>query len=139
MGYRSDVAYTIRFVSDHDEKNKQSFYTFLAEAKARAATAPCFMEGEWHGWGEEFQVDEKRLRINFAADDVKWYPSYPDVRCHEALLDLADEWANDEDNNSRIAYRFVRIGENDDDIERRENGDADLGWLQIVRSIERDW
>ena len=48
MGYRSEVAYTIRFTSD-DERAKQSFFTFLAEAKARAATAGCFTEeqGRW--------------------------------------------------------------------------------------------
>lgn len=130
MGYRSDVAYTIRFVSDHDEKNKQSFYTFLAEAKSKAATAPCF---------NEVEVDEVRLRINFSADDVKWYPSYPDVACHEALLDLADEWANDESNNSEIAYRFVRIGEEPEDIESKTNGDASWDWVNVHRAIERDW
>ena len=130
MGYRSDVAYTIRFVSDHDEKNKQSFYTFLAEAKSKAATAHCFTEVE---------VDEVRLRINFAVDDVKWYPSYPDVACHEALLDLADEWANDESNNSEVAYRFVRIGEEPEDIETKTGGDASWDWVNVHRSIERDW
>ena len=35
MGYRSDVAYTIRFNSEDDELNKQSFFTFLAEAKTK--------------------------------------------------------------------------------------------------------
>jgi hypothetical protein len=137
MGYRSDVAYTIRFTSDHDENNKQSFFTFLAEAKSKAATAACFTEetGQW----SEFEVDEKRLRINFAADDVKWYESYPDVQCHEALLDLAAEWVNDEDNNSGIAYKFVRIGEDDDDIEQKEGGDVDWDWLQVERTIRQDW
>jgi hypothetical protein len=135
MGYRSDVAYTIRFTADHDEKNKQSFYTFLAEAKARAATARCFGDG----WRADVEIDETRLRINFAADDVKWYPTYLDVRCHEALIDLADEWANDESNNSEIAYRFVRIGEEPEDIEVRANGNADFDWVNVVRAIERDW
>jgi hypothetical protein len=135
MGYRSDVAYTIRFTSDHDEKNKQSFFTFLAEAKARAATAACFLEREW----VEFVVDEARFRINFACDDVKWYESYPDVACHEALIALANEWVNDEDNNSGIAYKFVRIGEDDDDIEQKEGGDADWDWVQVERTIRRDW
>ena len=55
MGYRSDVAYTIRFVSDHDENNKQSFYTFIAEAKAKAATAPCFSE-EQKNWGRDGEI-----------------------------------------------------------------------------------
>ena len=135
MGYRSDVAYTIRFVSDDDTKNRQSFYTFLAEAKSKAATAPCFGDDHW----AEVEIDETRLRINFAADDVKWYPSYPSVACHEALIDLADEWANDESNNSDIAYRFVRIGEEQEDIETKTNGSASWDWVNVVRAIERDW
>jgi hypothetical protein len=144
MGYRSDVAYTIRFNSDHDEKNKQSFYTFLAEAKARAATAPCFSHGEgfWGGNSDGgFEVDEARYRINFSAQDVKWYTDYPDVKCHEALIELADEWASDSngENVSGIAYSFVRIGEESNDIEEKNGGDYDWGWLQVSRSIERDW
>ena len=135
MGYRSDVAYTIRFNSDHDENNKQSFFTFLAEAKAKAATAACFLEREW----VEFVVDEARFRINFAADGVKWYESYVDVQCHMALLDLAAEWANDEDNNSGIGFMFVRIGEENDDVEQKYGGEYDHGWLDVHRSISRDW
>jgi hypothetical protein len=135
MGYRSDVAYTIRFNSDHDENNKQSFFTFLAEAKAKAATAACFLEREW----VEFVVDEARFRINFAVDGVKWYESYEDVKCHEALLDLAAEWANDEDNNSGIGFMFVRVGEENDDVEQRYGGEYDHGWLDVHRSISRDW
>lgn len=134
MGYRSDVAYTIRFTSD-DTRAKQSFYTFIAEAKAKAATAPCFNESEW----AEFEVDEGRFRINFSADTVKWYPDYPDVKCHEALIELAAEWANDEDNHSEIAYSFVRIGEEADDIEEKSGGDYDFDWVQVNRSISRDW
>lgn len=139
MGYRSEVAYTIRFTSD-DERAKQSFYTFIAEAKARAATAGCFTEeqGRW-GSGDGFEVDEKRYRINFSAQDVKWYESYPDVMWHEALIELAAEWANDEDNHSEIAYAFVRIGEETEDIEEKNGGDYDYSWVQVNRSIERDW
>jgi len=136
MGYRSDVAYTIRFVSDDDTKNKQSFYTFLAEAKSNAATSPCFGDDHW----ADVEIDETRLRINFAADNVKWYPSYPSVACHEALIDLADEWANDESNNSEIAYRFVRVGEEVEDVESKTNGNAATwDWVNVVRAIERDW
>jgi len=139
MGYRSEVAYTIRFTTD-DERAKQSFYTFIAEAKAKAATAPCFNEEQknWSG-GNGFIVDEGRYRINFSAEDVKWYPDYNDVKCHDALIELADEWANDEDNHSEIAYMFLRIGEEYDDIEHKEGGSYDLNWLDMSRSIERDW
>ena len=136
MGYRSDVAYTIRFVGEDAEKNKGSFYTFLAEAKANAATAPCFNEIE-RGWAE-FEVDEKKYHINFSTDDVKWYESYADVQCHEALLSLASEWAEGE-NPSDIAYRFVRIGEEPEDVEERQGGEYETWWVQVSRSISRDW
>ena len=134
MGYRSDVAYTIRFVSDDDTKNRQSFYTFLAEAKSKAAIAGCF-NAHWN----EVEVDEVRLRINFTADNVKWYEDYADVQCHEALINLANEWVNDEFNNSEIAYRFVRVGEEPEDVETKTGGDAGWGWVNVARSIERDW
>jgi hypothetical protein len=137
MGYRSDVAYTIRFVHDDDTNNKQSFYTFLAEAKANAATAACFSEEE-RQWSE-FEVDEAKFRINFHADDVKWYESYADVQCHEALLSLAKEWDEDEDNHSEIAYMFIRVGEQMDDIEEKCGGDYDWDWVKVHRSISRDW
>jgi hypothetical protein len=135
MGYRSDVAYTIRFVHEDDTNNKQSFYTFLAEAKVNAATAACFNELGW----AEFQIDEARYRINFACDDVKWYETYADVQCHEALINLAREWDEDADNHSNIAYVFVRIGEENDDIEVKENAASDHEWLQVHRTISRDW
>ena len=135
MGYRSDVAYTIRFVHEDDTNNKQSFYTFLAESKVNAATAACFHELGW----AEFEIDEARYRINFSCDDVKWYENYPDVACHEALISLAKDWDEDTDNHSCIAYLFVRIGENYDDIETRENDASDPDWLQVNRSISRDW
>jgi hypothetical protein len=134
MGYRSDVAYTIRFVSDDDTKNRQSFYTFLAEAKSKAAIAGCF-NAHWN----EVEVDEVRLRINFTADNVKWYEDYADVQCHEALINLANEWVNDELNNSEIAYKFVRVGEEVEDVESRTGGTAEWDWVHVGRSIERDW
>jgi hypothetical protein len=134
MGYRSDVAYTIRFVHEDDTNNKQSFYTFLAEAKAKAATAACFNELGW----AEFEIDEARYRINFSCEDVKWYESFPDVQCHEALLSLANEWDEDEDNNSGIAFQFVRIGEETDDIQDNRSESAD-DWIYVERTISRDW
>ena len=138
MGYRSDVAYTIRFTSD-DTRAKQSFYTFLAEAKAKAATAKCFTEEGWNWNAGGFEVDEGRFRINFSADNVKWYTDYEDVKCHEALLDLAAEWANDEDNHSEIADMLARIGEEVEGIEEKCGGDYDWDWAQVHRSVSRDW
>ena len=137
MGYRSDVAYTIRFVHEDDTNNKQSFYTFLAEAKANAATALCFTTPNVPSW--VFEVDEGQYQINFHADHVKWYDSCADVQCHEALLSLASEWDEDEDNHAHIGYAFVRIGEESDDIVEKLSESADWGWVSVGRSISRDW
>ena len=137
MGYRSDVAYTIRFVHEDDTNNKQSFYTFLAEAKANAATALCFTTPDTPSW--VFEVDEEQYRINFYADHVKWYESFSDVQAHEALLSLANEWDEDEDNHAHIGYAFVRIGEESDDIVEKLSESADWSWVSVGRSIERDW
>lgn len=137
MGYRSDVAYTIRFVHEDDTNNKQSFYTFIAEAKSKAAAALCFTTPNTPSW--VFEVNEEHYQINFYADHVKWYESFSDVQAHEALLALASEWDNDEDNHAHIGYAFVRIGEESNDIEERLSESADWGWVSVGRSIERDW
>jgi hypothetical protein len=104
MGYRSVVAYTIRFipvVREHEginlavaeERASGSFFTFLAEAKSKETTALCFSEQE----DEVFKVLEDKLEIRFFAEEVKWYPDYPDVKCHECLMGLAREWADEND------------------------------------------
>jgi len=145
MGYRSAVAYTIRFVTTEDdfkEQNridaKRSFYTFLAEAKANDETALCFDETEpvnVKDRGEGFYIDEENMRIDFLAWHVKWYSGYKDADCHEALFSLANDWADD---NDYIGGVKVRIGEELDDNESDVIGTGDNEWLDIGRSIIRD-
>ena len=137
MGYRSDVAYTIRFVHEDDTNNKQSFYTFLAEAKSKAATAACFTTPNTPSW--VFVIDEAKFRINFHAECVKWYESFPEVQAHQALFALATEWDNDEDTHAHVGCAFVRIGEEADDIEETMSTSAEWDWVNVSRSIERDW
>jgi hypothetical protein len=73
MGYRSDVAYTIRFVDDHDTNNEQSFYTFLLEAKANPKCQIALSEVE---------INHKKQEFNFVAISVKWYENFPEVISH---------------------------------------------------------
>jgi hypothetical protein len=133
MGYRSDVAYTIRFTSDHDTNNLQSFYTFLAEAKTDPRCAIALSEVE---------VDEKRQRFTFSDNSVKWYESYPDVMSHAALFELAREWAQQMEEgklNCTIGAMFLRVGEDTNDIEENVAGDYDHEWINVSRSINTDW
>ena len=147
MGYRSAVAYTIRFecnkidATDEDrEQCKDSFYTFLAEAKANTKTALCFSEkqpiNEHSPSGEGFYVDEENMRIKFFANYVKWYPDYDDVKCHEALMDLSRDW---EEDNDYIGGAYARIGEESEDIEENWWGTGDSDWICVSRQIYADW
>jgi hypothetical protein len=138
MGYRSTVAYTIRFIAKHspdtddieeERKAKASFYTFIAEAKAKETTAGAFTD-------EDLKVDEEKLAIYFYAGDVKWYEDYPDVACHECLMGLAREWA---DENDCIGGAFARIGEELDDTIEEVWGEGEYDWVNIYRTMHCDW
>lgn len=138
MGYRSIVAYTIRFTaqsngvdSPTDEELKQckaSFYTFLAEAKSK-------FSGVFDDEG--VVVDEGNLAINFLAEDVKWYEDYEDVKAHTALYELSQSWAEDE--NKHIGGIFMRIGEEIDDVVQEAWGEHDWDWMSMSRQIVVDW
>ena len=132
MGYRSDVAYTIRFVGADDTLAKQSFYTFLAEAKSKPETALCFEEDD-----EVFQVVEDAFTINFHVDAVKWYTQYEEVKCHEELIKLAMEYVDN--GNDSIGYVLARIGEETDDIDWTYGGHGDSDWICVARQLVMDW
>jgi hypothetical protein len=142
MGYRSTVAYTIRFETpsydkpeerEDPEEAKRSFYLFLAEAKAKEATAFCFSDTDC------LEVLEDKLEIRFFAEGVKWYESYPDVACHEALIELSKSWAGDDTSNPYIGGAFARVGEDINDIIEEVWGQGEYGWVGVNRSVYVDW
>lgn len=143
MGYRSDVAYTIRFTTE------EAYRLFILEAKAKELGA-CFSndDSQW----EEAECDDKKWQINFSVQHVKWYESYPDVAMHEKLLALADEWIDSDHHVSikdgepnveltphRIGYVFARVGEDSNDVEERVRGNGEYEWLSVSRQIMGDW
>jgi len=133
MGYRSDVAYTIRFVDDHDTNNEQSFYTFLLEAKANPNCQIALAE---------VKINHKEKAFYFTANDVKWYDNYPEVMSHMALVGLAEDWVsqmNEGKLNCKLGVSFLRVGENSDDIEDQSNGYYEWNWLHVSRQIITDW
>ena len=76
MGYRSDVAYTIRAVNNDSMKAEQTFFTFLAEAKSK---------DEYKIALDEVMIDEKKLMIYWMCENIKWYDSFEYVKSHKAL------------------------------------------------------
>ena len=85
MGYRSDVAYCIRF------KSKEHRIAFMKNQVTKS----------------EIKLNEFRLindeTILFYEEQTKWYDEYESVKQHEALLELAKE--------EGCAWECARVGE----------------------------
>lgn len=72
--------------------------------------------------------------IAFKVQSVKWYENYEEVHDHESLLtlaylfsrgELAEYQVGNRNTTARMnpcTYNFLRVGEDDDDIERRDGG-----------------
>ena len=135
MGYRSLVAYTIRFVSDDDKQSEQSFSTFLCEAKAKIPALWSGKEGSINEW---LEIDMAKWQFNFhTPHDIKWYPDYDEVKAHMALWDLAREF--NEDSECFVVGQYIEIGENEDDITKKEFGDLEEDYISLRREIICDW
>jgi len=119
MGYRSEVAYVVKF---KDAKQRDD-YLALQLVKQNEHTTQALKELS--------KLESNKLF--FHAEDVKWYDGYPDVKAHTQIyLDAVELYGDD------AGYRYVRIGEEVEDIEIEEDGDYDDLWdyTSINRSID---
>ncbi len=67
-------------------------------------------------------------------DWVKWYEDYPDVSAIENVMSELNELENDEATEKKMGYSFMRLGEDDTDIETKNNTyDIEL-WM--IRKID---
>lgn len=113
MGYRSDVAYVIRFGMP-DQRD-----TFVELVKHR--------NDAWTKAIEECEVRYKEPIITFEAEDVKWYDLFEDVQAHHAILEWAVELYPD------AGWRIVQVGE-DGAEQINEGGSSDDLWDYIYTS-----
>lgn len=117
MGYRSEVGYVIAFTE------KEVYDQFKVQYKLDPAYDEC-RDDESGTDSHDVQLEfrDNDLLIKFRAVDVKWYDHYSDVKCHRALLDLADEYAEKYD---CVSWCFVRIGEETGDIDTEYGGSGE--------------
>jgi hypothetical protein len=128
MGYRSEVAYVIRF----KDKAMRELFVSLQRAKANPDINEALDE----------LVEVEDCLLGYHADCVKWYDEYTGVKAHETLMgDSIDLFNKDKD---ITGYRFVRLGESQDDNEDREDGNSDdlyeyVNWTRSMSlSFERN-
>ena len=118
MGYRSDVYIAVAFESKSDMEEVLAVYAINQQAHKLDLL-------------KEWEVKEDNILFH-AEVGVKWYDSYEDVQGVEHMLTLVDQFHTERD--MPVAYRFVRLGEDDGDIETREEHGGDEGQL-----IEKLW
>jgi hypothetical protein len=128
MGYRSEVAYVIRF----KDKAMRELFVNLQRAKADKHINEALSE----------LVEVEDCLLGYHADWVKWYDGYEGVKAHETLMsDSIDMFNQDED---IVGWRFVRLGEESDDNVQEENGNSDelyeyVDWTKAMSlSFERN-
>jgi hypothetical protein len=129
MGYRSDVHIAVAFTCEED----------LKEVLAVYAIDPLVQQ---HDLLKEWEVKEDNILL-YLAEDVKWYDSSEAVQGIMHMLSLVDTFYEERD-EMQVAYRFVRIGEEQDDIEERYERGNDQGilidklWagISIIRKVE---
>jgi hypothetical protein len=128
MGYRSTVAGAI--TGDKE---------IIAVLTAKLKLTPLKIQEHWKDC-IEFEED----RIKFEFDDIKWYGGYENVDEFEAWFkEIEDMYDNaehqvstTEDPMSTLCGKFIRIGEESDDIDEKSFGDEWLDSPSLSRSIE---
>ena len=123
MGYRSDVAIAI-----HKDLQGE-FLTFLNTEKLMA---DIFGDNSDFDFDKDYQCDGHWL---FTANSIKWYATwdeYADIQMFEKFMD-----AMDENDDHQEKYRFLRIGEEIEDIEYR--GDWCEADIYVKREIQIGW
>jgi len=105
MGYRSDVKYILLF------ENNDAYSKFLGEATLMCSDDPQLAEIS------RLLVDGKKedaessypVQVRIQWDSVKWYDSINWVQVQDELMEMTY--------NYNGAYFFIRVGEEDNDIE----------------------
>jgi hypothetical protein len=74
--------------------------------------------------------------LKFEINDVKWYPSYPDVQMFEKMLGTFKGSGDDDEDIKGYCTEFVRIGEESDDVEEVHTGHNNHYYLSVRREID---
>ena len=121
MGYRSQVAGCISVDREerHDEHGKS--YSYYDKAKFKEMVGFIKLSQFYQLWQVENTTDADSFGWKDGAfilygSDWKWYPDYPDVQAWNKLWDSMQEIEG-------ISGYFVRVGEEQADIEEMEFGD----------------
>ena len=117
MGYRSDVAYVIKF---NDIETRDNFVTLML-AKNEPPITQAINECEY-GYKDD-------PIITFKETDLKWYDSFEDVQAHQKLMQYAVEIYQHKGGR----YRFISVGE--DGAETFDEDDCENDLYEYITTV----
>jgi hypothetical protein len=118
MGYRSNVAMLITTDDGSQRKIEElMIHLKLSQISLRDWTDPK-VNHPYVGWNHH--------TFAFRADDVKWYPEYPEVQAIERVWDIAQKVHG-------LSGVYLRVGENPDDTKEIVFGE-DPPWQEAFIS-----
>ena len=137
MGYRSDVTSAIygtdgmidALIARHTFETGRSIHEhFGAEELTRFERTVTR-----YGPRPDYAVTEVRMTfLRLSGSGWKWYDGYDDVEAWKRLLYIAEQMAEE---GFDICYEFVRIGEEDGDVEQASGGDEVCHYIRIRTEI----
>lgn len=125
MGYRSNLVVLIY----PDAEKVEDYQPLYDQLKVLMGTTFKHITDEF---GDPYMtwLDEDHV-LKFVINDVKWYPSYPDVQRFESMLN-----AFSSEEITGYCTEFIRTGEEADDIEERSSGESRQYYLSVRVDIE---
>ena len=120
MGYRSEVGIILSAESYEllvCELEKERVDRILNNNKPEAFSETLELLDEMEEYGEP-NLPERSTDIILYYSWIKWYDSYDEINFIERMLDMMEE--------RDLAYSFLRIGEENQDIDARYNRSEDL-------------
>ena len=114
MGYRSEVVLAV---------SPEAMPSFMSVIARCPETRRMCLE---HTDTTTKDYDGDKNAMLFVWESIKWYDSYPEIQ-------KITSWMDDMDDENDEGYKFVRIGEEPDDIDQRGYG---YGHIQVVRSVQ---
>jgi len=83
---------------------------------------------------EERIVDGRTLMV-FSFEDWKWYDSYPEIQDITKAMEAFCVLFDGDDVSVQGAMEFIRLGEEFEDIEKRDSGHSEY-IIDVNRSVE---
>jgi len=124
MGYRSDVAYVVKF---DDIETRDNFVTLMLAKNDKWITQAldeC-----------EYGYEDDPI-ITFETQSVKWYDSFDDVKAHHQLM--RDAVAIYKEKGGR--YRFISVGEDGEESCDENDSEGDLyEYITTVHEVRTDF